>query len=458
MADKQKTVDSIGSLSGIGLHTGAKATVTISPAPDNFGIKFVRSDIENAPEIPADIDYIVGNARGSAIGIGDAIVHTIEHLMAAFAGLGISNAMVQVDAEELPLMDGSAMPFINLIRELGIREQESDQEYIIIDEPMWLYNKDNIALSVFPADQFTVTLMVDYKNPFIGAQHTTMFNMEHFESDFAPARTFCFLSEIQSLREAGLIKGGTLDSAVVVQDRDVSEDDCRHIEEIFEHQGTVSSGTNGFLNNTELRFENELCRHKALDLVGDLYMLGKPIKGHIVGARTGHAANHELAQKIREHFNYIRESNMSDKMTLTYEDILQILPHRPPFLLIDGVEDIVPGEKITAYKNVTFNDDFFRGHFPDNPIMPGVLQVEAMAQASGIMALAGDKELQGRTMLFMGVNDVKWRKPVRPGDKLVMEVELIKKRRNMIICTGKAYVNGELTCEAELKSMVGVEA
>lgn len=451
---KQKTVKNSGSLSGIGLHTGAKATVTVCPAPENFGIRFYRTDLENRPEILADVDNVIGAARGTSIGVGGAIVHTVEHLLAALAALRISNAIINVDAEELPLMDGSSKPFIDLLESLGIEEQNAEQDFIVIDEPMWLYDEGDIALSVFPAKDFHITLMIDFNNPAIGAQHTTMFNFDTFKDDFSSARTFCFLSEIQKLRESGLIKGGSLDSAVVVQDREVTEEDEHYIGTLFNHSEKVHAGTNGFLNNTKLRYDNELCRHKALDLVGDLYLLGRPIKGHILGARTGHAANHELAKKIREYFNKKSEAKVSESV-IGYEEILNILPHRYPFLLVDGVESIDPGKTITAYKNVSFNDNFFQGHFPGNPIMPGVLQVEAMAQASGIMALYGDEDAQGKTMLFMGVNKVKFRGQVRPGDKLVMEVTMIKQRRNTIICEGKSFVNGKLVCEAELMSMVG---
>jgi UDP-3-O-[3-hydroxymyristoyl] N-acetylglucosamine deacetylase/3-hydroxyacyl-[acyl-carrier-protein] dehydratase len=452
---KQKTVQNSGSLSGIGLHTGAKSTITIQPAPENYGIRFIRTDLDGQPEVLADVDNVMGAARGTSIGIGNAVIHTIEHLMAAFASLYVSNAKILVDAEELPLMDGSAKPFIDLLETLGIEEQSAGQEFIEIDEPMYLFDDGDVALSVFPAKEFHITLMIDFNDPAIGAQHTTMFNFDTFKEDFSSARTFCFLSEIQELREAGLIKGGSLDSAVVVQDRDVTEEDTKYIEKLFNHNKKVVAGTNGFLNNTQLRYDNELCRHKALDLVGDLYLLGKPIKGHILGARTGHAANHQLAKKIRKNFIKRSEDKMSEETVIGYEEILKILPHRYPFLFIDGVEAIEPGQTITAYKNVSFNDNFFQGHFPGNPIMPGVLQVEAMAQASGIMALYGDEDAQGKTMLFMGVNKVKFRGQVRPGDKLVMEVKMIKQRRSTIICEGKAYVNGKLVCEAELMSMVG---
>ncbi|ERP31759.1 bifunctional UDP-3-O-[3-hydroxymyristoyl] N-acetylglucosamine deacetylase/3-hydroxyacyl-ACP dehydratase [Chitinivibrio alkaliphilus] len=451
---KQKTVQKTGSLSGIGLHTGAESTVTLVPAPEDYGIRFVRVDLPDKTEIPADINFIVGNARGTAIGIGSAVVHTIEHLMATLAAFGISNLRVEVNAEEIPLMDGSAQPFFSLVKELGVCEQEKEQEYIVISEPMWLYSNGNTALSVFPADQFHLSLMMDFDNPAIGAQHTTIFNLEDFETDFAPARTFCFLSEIEHLREKGLIKGASINSAVVVQDKSFSTEDAHRLEQLMQQDETIRPGTNGFVNNTELRFENELCRHKALDLVGDLYLLGKPLKGHILGARSGHAANHELAKKIREHFNK-KEQNMSK---IEYKDILQLLPHRYPFLLVDGVDEITPGESIVAYKNVSFNEQFFQGHFPDNPIMPGVLQIEALAQAAGLMALYGDDADTGNAqMLFLGVDKVKWRNPVRPGDKLVLKVSKEKMARNILSAKGKAYIGDKIACQAELRCMITKE-
>ena len=306
----QKTVAKKGSITGVGLHTGAQSTITLVPAEIDHGITFVRVDLPGKPEISADIDYVVGAARGTTIGLKDqpeAVVHTVEHLLAALAGLFISNCIIEVDDEEIPLMDGSAMSFIDLINELGVEEQDAEQEFITFDEPMWLYNRGNVALSVFPAKEFYLTLMIDFDNPAIGAQHTTMFNFENFAEDFAPARTFCFLSEVEKLRELGLIKGASLDSALVVQDVEVTSDHVEYMSRLFPTE-TVTAGVNGFLNNVQVRFENELCRHKALDLVGDMYLLGQPIKGHVLGARSGHAANHELCRKIREY-----QSNKNEK-------------------------------------------------------------------------------------------------------------------------------------------------
>ena len=453
----QHTIKKAATLTGIGLHTAARAKIKINPAPENYGIRFVRNDLDNTPEIVADIDNVVANTRGTAIGQEGIIIYSIEHIMSAFAGMGIDNCRVEVNAGEIPLMDGSALPFVELIKKVGVKEQAAQREFLVIDKPMWLYNKDDIALSVFPANHFHITLMVDYNHPAIGAQHTTLFSLDDYVKDFAPARTFCFLSEIERLREEGLIKGGTIDSAVVVQDIPLSEEHLQYICKLFNETRPLKEGKNGFLNNTELHFPNELCRHKAVDLIGDLYLLGKPICGHVLGARTGHAANIELAKKIRAYINK-RDSERYKKGELPvvcYDEILDILPHRHPFLLVDGVISIEPDKSITAIKNVSFNDSFFQGHFPGNPVMPGVLQIEAMAQAGGIMAFYGKKNAKDDKILFIGIDKARFRGQVRPGDCLRIEIEMLQRRRTSMRFAGKCYVKETLVCEAELLAMRG---
>jgi len=455
---KQHTIGKSVSLTGIGLHKGVPAKVTFNPAPDNYGIRFVRTDIESKPEIVADIDNVVDLARGTTIGKDDVRVYSVEHVMSAFAGLQIDNCRVEVEAEEIPLMDGSALPYVNLIREAGIVEQSSDREYITITEPL-MYVKGSVALGIFPLDHFRLTLEVDYNFPALGAQYTTLFSLDDYVKEFAPARTFCFLSEIEKLRELGLIKGGTLDSALVVQDIELTNEHIDYMHNLFAYKGPIVPGKNGFVNNTELRFYNEPCRHKALDLIGDLYLLGKPLKAHIIGARTGHAANIAGAKKIREFINS-RNTQVTTPVKkgiqLTYEDIMNLLPHRYPFLLVDSVQELVPNEYICATKNVSFNDEFFNGHFPGNPTMPGVLMIEAMAQAGGIMGLFSDKiepDSQPATVLFLGIDKARFRGIVRPGDVLRMEIKMIKLRRGTGTFEGKCYVKDKLVCEAEFFAM-----
>lgn len=350
-------------------------------------------------------------------------------------------------------MDGSAMPYVTLIQQAGIVEQQAEREFFTIDQPL-MYVKDDVALGVFPLDHFRLTIEVDYKYPALGAQYTTMFSLDDYVKDFAPARTFCFLSEIEKLREQGLIKGGSLDSALVVQDVELTKEHVDYIRRLFTWQGPVEPGKNGFLNDTQLRYHNEPCRHKALDIVGDLYLLGRPINAHIIGARTGHAANIAIAKKIREYLDKSKKTKEGTSIQIGYDEILKTIPHRHPFLFVDKVLEIVPGQRIVAQKNVSFNDNFFEGHFPGNPVMPGVLQIEAMAQAATIMGLFGKSEAE-RKVLFLGIDNARFRGIVRPGDTLRLEVKMNKFRRGTGMFEGKAYVGDKLVCEAEMLAMLG---
>jgi UDP-3-O-[3-hydroxymyristoyl] N-acetylglucosamine deacetylase/3-hydroxyacyl-[acyl-carrier-protein] dehydratase len=452
----QHTITKPISLSGKGLHTGNTTTITLNPAEEDYGIRFVRRDLDGTPEIPADIDNVVEVTLGTTIGRDGIRVHTIEHLMSALAAMKVDNCRVEVDGDEVPVMDGSALAFVDMIKKVGVKEQDAQREFLVIDKPLWLYDEDNIALSVFPADHFHITLMVEYPHPAIGAQHTTLFSLEDYEKQFAPARTFCFLSWVEKIREQGLIRGGTPESAVVVQDVPLTDEHKEYLRNLFDLTGEVKEGENGFLNDTQLRFPNELCRHKAVDLIGDLYLLGKPLTAHVLAARTGHAANIEVARKIRE---YIRkrdeERERGGKLPLNHRDILNLLPHRYPFLLVDKVVKLEPNKFISAVKNVSFNEPFFQGHFPGNPTMPGVLEIEAMAQAGGLMTLAEAGLGSDVGILFMGIDKARFRGVVRPGDCLRIDVEMLQKRRTSVRMAGKCYVGDKLVCEAELMAMLG---
>jgi UDP-3-O-[3-hydroxymyristoyl] N-acetylglucosamine deacetylase/3-hydroxyacyl-[acyl-carrier-protein] dehydratase len=320
---------------------------------------------------------------------------------------------------------------------------------------MMTYLKDDVAFGIFPSDHFRVTLMIDYKHPALGTQHTTLISLKDYVADFASARTFCFLSEIENLRKTGLIKGGRLDNAVVVQDVELTKEHIDYMRSLFEWKGPIEKGENGFVNNVQLRYFNELCRHKVVDLLGDFYLLGKPLIAFIQTAKTGHASNIAMARKIREHIRKRKEKPPEEEVpALDYAAILKTLPHRYPFLLIDRVLKINPRKSIVAIKNVSFNEPFFNGHFPGEPVMPGVLQIEAMAQAGGIMGLYGQKADGDKSIAFMAIDNARFRGPVRPGDVLRIEVEMLKDRRTTLRFAGKCYVGNKLVSEAELMAML----
>ena len=461
MLELQRTISKPVSLSGIGLHTGTTCNMTFKPAPENHGIKFVRADLGGNPEIPANADNVVDISRGTTLGIGEAKVHTVEHVLAAIVGLQIDNIIIELDGIEPPVIDGSALPYVEALRKAGFEQQEAPKDYLIIDQTIMHHNDEKqIDIVALPLDDYRITVMVDYQNPALGSQHTGLFDLEkEFASEFAPARTFCFLSEVEMLAEQGLIKGGDLNNAVVIVDRKLDKKQLTDLQKKLKIQENILLGDNGILNNKQLRFKNEPVRHKLLDLMGDLALIGAPIKAQILAARPGHAANVQFAKQVRKLYQQkklVKKYQFVKKEGVIFDStaLERILPHRYPFLLVDKIIELEFEKRVVGVKSVTYNEPFFPGHFPGNPVMPGVLIVEAMAQTGGVLLLNSIPDLDQKLVYFMQINNVKFRKTVVPGDQIYMEVELINKRSKVAIMQGKAYVNDNLVAEAEF--MAGV--
>ncbi len=466
MQNNQQTIKTDASFSGIGLHTGERSTITFKPAPENHGIVFQRTDIENGPAIPAVVEFVVqdnaiDSLRGTNLQKDGCTIYTVEHVLAAVAGLAIDNLLIELSASEPPVGDGSAMPYVDALSAAGIISQDAPKNFLVMENTLQYQNeKRGVDLAALPLDDFRVTVMIDYQNPALGSQHTSLFSLEtEFISEFAPARTFCFLHEVEMLIEQGLIKGGDLENAVVICDKELKAIDHANVKKALGISGDVFVGENGILNNRNLRFPNEPARHKLLDLLGDLYLVGAPIKGQILAARPGHQSNIEFARRLREVYK-------KQQVTRRYQDVVKknvvfdinaikrILPHRHPFLFVDKIVELEPGKRIVGVKNVTINEEIFNGHFPGHPIMPGVLIMEALAQTGGIMLLDGEENTEGKLVYFMAMDKVRFRKPVFPGAQLVFECELLRKRATSCKMSGKAYVDGQVVAEAELMAAI----
>jgi len=460
MTEKQRTIKKVTSVKGTGLHTGNTVTLTFNPAPAGHGLKFKRVDMEGHPVVDADIMNVVETSRGTSLQQNGAAINTCEHVLAAIRGMGIDNLMIDVTQSEPPIMDGSSKFFVEALMEAGAVEQDAEREYIEIKENIIYTDEENkVELIAIPDDTFKVSVMINFETRVLGTQYAVLENIKDFKEEISNSRTFVFLHELEYLLANDLIKGGDLSNAIVFVNRVVSQDELDRLADLFK-KPRVDVMQDGILNNLELHHRNEPARHKLLDVIGDLTLLGKPLKAHIIARRPGHAANVELGKLIKEHISKKKTKMKSFSTDLSKEplfDIIEIqrfLPHRPPFLFIDKIMEM--GEDyIIGVKNVTMNESFFTGHFPGNPVMPGVILVEAMAQTGGVLILNSVPDPENYITLFLKIDDVKFRKVVRPGDTVVFHNKLLKPAsRGIALMQGRAYVNDQVVMEAKLMAAI----
>ncbi|GAA4469041.1 bifunctional UDP-3-O-[3-hydroxymyristoyl] N-acetylglucosamine deacetylase/3-hydroxyacyl-ACP dehydratase [Nemorincola caseinilytica] len=452
----QHTLKNAVTLHGVGLHTGKEVTMTMRPANPGHGIRFQRIDLPEKPVVKADVDFVVDTSRGTTIEYNGARVSTIEHTMAALVGMGIDNVLIEMDGPEVPIMDGSAREFMEAIESSGIEEQEAKRIVYTIDSNIHYYDPvKKVDMLAIPANDYQVTALIDFNSPVLGTQHAVLRHITEFRTEIGPCRTFCFLHELEYLLDNNLIKGGDLNNAIVVVDKIVAPEELQRLAKVFNKQ-KIEVKQEGILNNVQLHFSNEPARHKLLDVIGDLALAGHSIKAHIIASRPGHATNVEFAKKIKQyikknkHIADIPHYDPSQQAIYDINHIVKVLPHKFPFLFVDKIIELSDNH-VVGVKSVTFNEHFFQGHFPGNPVMPGVLQIEALAQTGGILALNNISDPENYDTYFLKIDKVKFKNIVRPGDTLILKMELLSPiRRGIVEMKGTTYVGNKLATEAEL--------
>jgi UDP-3-O-[3-hydroxymyristoyl] N-acetylglucosamine deacetylase/3-hydroxyacyl-[acyl-carrier-protein] dehydratase len=457
--DKQHTLKSAVSISGTGLHTGVMAELTFKPANPGFGLQIQRIDLTDKPIIKADCDLVTDTGRGTTLEANGAKINTVEHVLAALVGMGIDNCLIEVNGPEMPIMDGSSEPFVELIEEAGVAEQDAEKTWYSIDENIYHYDEEKrVELIAMPAKEYNITTLIDFNSPVLGTQHAGLKHITDFKTEIAPCRTFCFLHELEMLLDNNLIKGGDVNNAIVIVDKPVDAKEMKRLNQIF-RRDKIEVNSEGYLNNVELRFPNEPARHKLLDVVGDLALIGYPIKAKIIANRPGHSSNVEFAKKIKQ---YVKKSKQNKGIPVydpavpaLYDQqyIEKKLPHRFPFALVDKIIEM-SDTHIVGIKNVTYNEWFFQGHFPGNPVMPGVLQIEALAQCGGILAihLSGGEP---HDTYFIKIDNCKFKQMVRPGDTMLLKMELSAPiRRGICEMKGTVYVGNKICAEGDLVAQI----